>query len=396
MNIWILNHYAGTPDDNQTTGNYELGRQLVKKGHVVTIFASGFGHRGWRDEKLKSEEVCKVEYYNGVRFIWIRTVPYRRNDWRRAANMLSYTWRSCWAGMRMRERPAVVIGTCPHPLAVASACVLSGLKRSRFFFEVRDLWAETIVDSEVLSRSHLITRVVKWVETSLLRRADRIITLLPHIYQHTRAIGIPDERITWIPNGVDLEAFRAIPKVTTKGSRVFTVMYVGGFARYNGVSTILEAAGILRDRGANHVKFVLVGDGPEKVKLMQRAAELHLTNVEFSGSMPKREIPRAMQAADAFAYTVRSISELRYGISPQKLYEYMASGRPVVFAADAPNNPIEEASAGVTVAAENSEALAQGVLQLERMSDEERDRMGRNGIEYVRRYHDVSMLGDRL
>jgi glycosyltransferase involved in cell wall biosynthesis len=396
MNVWILNHYAGTPHDPQITGSYDLGKELIKKGHTVTIFASSFRHRQLKDDRLRPGETSKIEHYDGVCFIWLKTFPYQRNDWRRVVNMLSYAWRSCWIGVRWGERPDVIIGTCPHSLAVAAAYVLSWLKRSRFFFEVRDLWAQTLVDSAVLSQRHPITVGLRYLEKFLFRRAERIITLLPHLYDYTRLIGIPDDRVTWIPNGVDLSHFGAIHKVVRKASDTFTLMYVGGFASYNSVSTILEAAALLQEDGAKEIKFVLVGSGPQKSALMQWAAEKQLRNVEFVPPVPKTDIPKVMEAADAFVYVVKNLSVLRYGLSPQKLYEYMAAGRPIVCAAAASNNPVSEAKAGLTVPPEKSEALAYAIRQLVAMSPMERERMGSNGFEHVKRYHDMAILGRRL
>jgi len=129
VNIWILNHYATAPDE-PTTRSYDIGRQLVKEGHSVTIFASSFSHYKFREKVLKPGENWRPETLEGVRFMWLRTFPYRGNEWRRVVNWLSYSWRAFFLGLRLKEKPDAIIGTCVHPLAVLTAYSLSFLRRA--------------------------------------------------------------------------------------------------------------------------------------------------------------------------------------------------------------------------------------------------------------------------
>ena len=114
--LWILNHYAISPDMPGGTRHFDLASELVKKGHDVTIFASGFDHGTHKYTKIKPEEKMKVEAYDGVRFVWINTFPYSGNDWRRVMNMISYGWRVLGCG-RGIPKPDVVIGSSMHPFA---------------------------------------------------------------------------------------------------------------------------------------------------------------------------------------------------------------------------------------------------------------------------------------
>ena len=98
MNIWILNHYATPPDTAGSTRHFDFARELMKQGHQVAIFASGFSHRTRREERLERNEACRRENIDGVEFIWIKTFAYKQNDWRRVVNMLSYAWRAFWVG----------------------------------------------------------------------------------------------------------------------------------------------------------------------------------------------------------------------------------------------------------------------------------------------------------
>jgi len=127
MNLWILNHYAVSPDMPGGTRHFELARELVRRGYKVTIFASSFHHGSHHEMKLTSGERWKVEDVDGVKFIWIKTFPYQYNNWRRMLNMVSYMLPAWRIGRKLTnlspdiKRPDVVIGSSPHPLAVLAA-----------------------------------------------------------------------------------------------------------------------------------------------------------------------------------------------------------------------------------------------------------------------------------
>ena len=396
MNIWILNHYAGTPETTPATRPYDLSKELVNRGHSVTIFASSFSHYELVEKVLQPGEGWRVEDCEAIRFVWLRTFSYKGNDWRRAVNMLSYAWRAFRVGRGLKEKPDVIIGTCVHPLAVLSAYVLSVFKKSRFFFEVTDLWPQTLIDMGVLSDRSPVTWTMRGLEKFLFGKAKKIITLLPHIDNYIASLGIAKEKVTWIPNGVDLSRFEDIKPYEGGISEAFTIMYLGGHARYHGLEVILEAAKILQDEGKNNVRFVFVGDGAEKQNLIKLSKDLRLHNVEFRNAVPKNEAVRVMGEADCLIHSFRALSLMRYGVSPVKIPDYLSSGRPILYAVKGSNNPVEEAEAGITVPPENPEALAQAVTELVAMRPETRIQMGKNGLEYVKKHHDIRVIADKL
>ena len=396
MNIWILNHYAGTPDTTHATRPYDLSKELVTRGHSVTIFASSFSEYSLREERLQPGERWKTEKCDGVRFIWLKTFPYKGNDWRRVTNMVSYAWRAFWIGKGFEEKPDVIIGTCVHPLAVLSAYVLSIFKRSRFFCEITDLWPQTLVDMGALSERSPITWGLRVLEKFLYRKAERIVVLMPHGDDYITNLGISGDRIVWIPSCVDLSRYDGIGQYDGGSSDTFTIMYLGRHGMANALEAILKAATLQQDEGESNVRFVFVGEGAEKPNLIELSGDLGLRNVEFRDPVPKNEISQVMGEADAFILSLRDSPLYKYGINPNKLCDYLASGRPILFAGNASNNPVEEAKAGITVPPENPEALARAITRLMAMKPEERIQMGKNGLEYVKKHHDIRVVADKL
>ena len=395
MNIWIFNHYADPPD-RQATRSYDLAKQLVVRGHRVTIFAAGFNHYSRKEERIRPGETYRDEHINGVRFIWLKTFPYKRNDWSRILNMVSYSWRAFRLGSRFADAPDATIGVCVHPLAGLTASLLAWKKRSRFFYEVTDLWPETLIAMGKLRRKGLPARTLRALEKYLYHHAEKIIMLLGHTQEYVAALGESPEKIVWIPNGADLSRFASLPSYDGQFSDPFVIMYTGGFLRSNRIDVILEAASIQQVRGRHRVRFVFVGDGSDKERLTKLAQQFSLKNVEFRALVPKTELIHVMTEADAFIFSLTDSPLYKYGISLNKMCDYLASGRPILFAGDSTYNPIRDAAAGISVPPEDATALSEAIDQLTSLTAEERVRMGQNGLKHFKKYHDIHVLADRL
>lgn len=395
MNIWIFNHYADPPD-RQATRSYDLAKQLVARGHRVTIFAAGFNHYSRKEERIRPDETYREEIIDGVRFVWLKTFPYELNDWRRVLNMMSYSWRAFRVGLQFTDAPDAIIGVCVHPLAALAASLLARRRGSRFFFEVTDLWPETLIAMGKLSRNGLPARVLRALEKHLYHRAVKIIMLLGHTEEYVAGLGESPRKIVWIPNGADLSRFLSLPPYDGQYSETFTIMYIGGLLRANRIDVILETAKIQQSLGHHNLKFVLVGDGSDKERLARFAEQLSLKNVEFRGLVPKTDVARVMASANAFVFSLANLPLYKYGISLNKMCDYLASGRPILFAGDSTYNPIRDAGAGISVPAEDPAALSEAINDLMDCTPEQRVRMGQNGLEHFKKHHDIRVLADRL
>jgi len=401
MKIWIFNHNAYPPDLPGGTRHYDLARELVKRGHQVFIFATSFHHHLHKETRLHPGESWKIEDINGVKFVWVRTPFYQRNDWRREWNMVVFMLSSWQVGRKLPKllpeigRPDVVIGSSPDlPTALAAYLVARGLAVP-FVMEVRDLWPQTILDMGRMSPNHPVIIALRWLEKFLYHRAECIISLLPLAHEYITGCGIEREKIVWIPNGVDLSRIdqRRVMPVRSGG---FNLMYLGAHGQANALDVILEAAEILREKGYADIKITFIGDGPEKPRLIALARELGLSNVEFLDPVPKNIALQRLLDADSLVLNLEDVAVFKYGISPNKLFDYMAAGKPVIFSVHASNNPVKEAGCGITVPPRNPLALVDAIIALYLMPQESRDEMGRRGQKYVAENHDISVLAGRL
>lgn len=403
MRIWILNHYALPPDRAGGTRHYEFARRLAEWGHDVTIFASSFSHFSRTEERLAPGERLRVEVIDGVRFAWIRTVPYQRNDRRRALNMASYA-----AGvLRVQHRfprPDVVVGSCVHPLAVAAAALIGAVRRVPFVFEVRDLWPQTLIDMGALPERGPLTTALRAGERFLYRRARTIISLLPGAAEYITATGISKDKIFYIPNGTTIPA-RALAaeqgELTQRIDRwhesgALVAGYVGSHGAANGVDVLVRAAAVLRDRGVADINLILVGDGPDKDRCQKLAADLGLDNIAFAPPVPKQAVPALLQSLDMTLFPLRDLPVFRYGLSSNKLFDYLASGRPVVCASALADNPVRASGGGLCVQPETPQAIADALLTLSAAGPAGRQTYGDRGRTWVHQHHDMTMLAGRF
>lgn len=391
-NVWILNHYAQEPGDAGITRHFSLARHLLKHGWRASVIAASVDHHTGR-QRLTSLENKRSDNFEGVPFLWVRTPEYNGNGVGRITNMLVYTFRVLMPGItRELERPDVIVGSSVHPFAALAGLHLARRFRVPFVFEVRDLWPQTLIDFGRLKEKSLVSRTLHFLEKHLYRQAARVVVVLPQAHKYICPLGIPPQRIVWIPNGVELEGY---PEPYPPALRdTFNLMYFGAHGQANGLDTLLKAMAELQSRPEmSHVRLRLIGNGPLKPDLIHLAAKLELKNVVFEDPIPKGDIPRLAAEADAFVILVRDLPGLyRFGISMNKLFDYLAGARPIVIAVNASNNPIDEAKAGVTVPPENPSALAEGIASLVTMPVSERIAMGRAGRAYVKRQHGFDRL----
>jgi glycosyltransferase involved in cell wall biosynthesis len=396
--VWVLNHYAQEPSGVGGTRHFHLADHLRAFDWQATIIAGSVELQSGR-QRLESGETIRLENFSGIPFLWVRTPKYTGNGVGRMLNMLGYTWMVLRPSTtKTLHPPDVIIGSSVHPFAAAAGALLARRFKVPFVFEVRDLWPQTLIDMGTLAEDSFITWLLRQLEQWLYRRAAKIVVLLPLAWKYITQIGIPKERVVWIPNGVDLSLFPRIDPELHCESETFTLMYFGAHGQANGLDNILAAMKlVLKHSDGQCVHLRMIGDGPLKSELVDYALDHGLTNVSFETSVPKNQIPKLAAQADAFVISVVNLPGLyRFGISMNKLFDYLAASRPVIIAADSANNPVAEANAGLTVPPENPEALANAILKMASLPASERMRLGISGRTHVEENYGFQRLAAKL
>lgn len=403
MNILLINHYAGAPQYGMEYRPYYLAREWSRLGHHVSIVAASQSHL--RTQQPRTDRPVFEEWIGRIRYVWLRTPEYHGNGVGRVLNMFAFVARLHVLKQTILQytRPDVVIASSTYPLDNVPARRIADTAGARTVYEVHDLWPLSPMELGGMSRRHPFIQLMQWAENYGCRRADRIVSLLPKTEQHLLQHGMRPGCFSYIPNGIDVEEWenekapvpeehlRVLTALKKTGS--FVIGYAGAHGLANALNTLVEAAQLLRD---NPVSFVLVGKGPEKPFLEQRAREGGLKSVVFLPPVLKQSIPSLFAHMDALYLGLQRQPLFRFGISPNKLIDYMMAGKPVLQSIEAGNDLVAESRCGISVAPENPGALAKAVSRMMNWSVSERAETGRRGRQYVLKHHDYRVLARRF
>ena len=392
--VWILNHYALAPGGAGGTRHFSLARHLPYYGWKASIIAASTDHASGV-QRLSPGETARLEDHDGVPFLWLRTRGYTGNGLSRIGNMIDYTRAALNPkNLEKLDRPDLIVGSSVHPLAAWAGRRLAKRYGVPFVFEVRDLWPQTLIDMGSISYNHPAAIGLRALEKSLYRSARRIVVLLPKAHEYIEAMGVSRTKVIWIPNGVDISRFPAYPPQERDD---LTLMYFGAHGQANGLENLLAAMQMVETRAPDaRIRLRLIGDGPLKRGLMESAARRGLKKISFEPPVPKDEIPKVAAEADAFVFNLINAPVFKYGISSNKLFDYLAAQRPILFCCASSNNPVEEARAGITLPPDEPEALAEAILKLAAMDAASRAAMGAAGRRYLEENYDMKKLAGRL
>ncbi|MFA5233454.1 MAG: glycosyltransferase family 4 protein [Sulfurimonas sp.] len=390
MHIWIFNHHALTPEMSGGTRHYDFAKELIKRGHKVTIMASSFHYSKYQEMKEYGDKEYLLESIDGIDFVWIKTPVYFGNGIGRVKNMLFYTFRVLKIMPRLNlPKPDIIIGSSVHLFAVWAAYKLSCRYKTPFIMEVRDLWPQTLIDMGI-SKWHPFILLLGRLERYLYKKADKIISNLPYAYDYIGQFA-EREKFIWISNGVDLSNIKYTPK---EQSEKFTVSYTGAIGVANNLQILLDVAKKLQ--GKKDIYFRVVGDGAEKEKLRKFVKENTLLNISIENSVPKSEVSKILQNSDVLYFNLKDSPTFNYGISSNKLFDYMASGRVIIFSTNAKNNPIKDANAGYSIAPDDVEQLEKTILEIYNLANEERIKIGEKIRAYAEENYSIEILTNKL
>lgn len=394
MHILLIHQAFASLDEAGGTRHHELARYLARRGHRVTIISSPVSYLTGK-ARSRPAWVEKQEDLPGITIL--RTYTYaalHRSFFHRVLSFLSFMVSSFLVGLSVRQVD-LVWGTSPPIFQGVTAWLLARLKRSPFLFEVRDLWPAFAIAVGVL-RNPLLVRASLWLEGFLYRRADRVMVNSPGFIQHVTQRGA--RWVELIPNGADPGMFDPVGHADEFRSAnsldgQFVVLYAGAHGLSNDLGVVLRAADQLRDNEIIH--FVLVGDGKEKATLQAQAAQLGLTNLTFMPPVAKNGMREVMAAADACLAILLPL-ELYKTTYPNKVFDYMAAGRPVVLDIDGViREVVEAAEAGLSVPPGDPGALANAVRCLASDPQSAR-RMGASGRAYIEKNFNREQSSEKL
>ena len=399
MRVLFLSQYFPPECGATQSRTWEMARGLVRGGHTVTVVTEVPNHPAGvvRPEFRRSLWRRRTEDGVDVLHLWVATSPVKSRA-RRLSFYGTYALGATLAGLALRGRYDVLYATSPPLTTGAAALILSRLRGLPLVFEVRDLWPESAVALGELT-SPAAVRWATRLEEACYRRARRVVVVTQGIKDALLARNLPPEKVVLIPNGASttLHHFSAEGRERVRrelgAETAFLVVYAGLFGVAQGLDVVLEAARALGDRP--DIRFVLMGEGPEKALLQDRVREFGLTRVRLMAERPCEQIHAVLSAADAVVVPLRDLPVFR-GAVPSKIFDAWACRRPVLLAAEGEGAAlVREVGGGVCVPPENPNALAEAVLALK---DDAAGRaaMGAQGYSYTVANRSRESQADRL
>lgn len=359
MKILYFHQHFSTPKGSAGIRSYAMAQSLIRNGHHVTMVCGSFGagqtgltqafDKGVRKGNVDGIDIIEFElpYSNSLSFL------------KRILIFLSFAFKSI--KIAFTEQYDVLFATTTPLTAGIPGIFAKWLRRKPFVFEVRDLWPELPKAMGVIKNPIILwmMSVLEWVSYC---SADRLVGLSPGIVEGIKKRGVAPEKIASIPNGCDLDIFaqehepwRPADVKSTDLMAIFT----GTHGLANGLGAVIEAAAELQKRGRDDIKLVLVGDGMQKKTLVEQASQRQLTNIVFHDPVNKTKLAGLMASADIGLQILANVPAFYYGTSPNKFFDYIAAGLPVLN-----NYPgwlaelIENQKCGFAVAPENPQAFA--------------------------------------
>ena len=404
MNILLINHYAGSLRHGMEYRPFYLAREWVRLGHRVRIVASSQSHIRAQAPQLDGRARLD-ETIDGVEYRWIATPAYRGNGAARVLNMLAFVGQLYRQGRQLaREFDAdVVIASSTYPLDIWPAHRIARSCHARLLFELHDLWPLSPMELGGYPAWHPFIMLLQAAENFACRHADAIVSILPKVRDHLEQHGMAPHKLHIVPNGADpaewLGAAPVLPGLAgarlaaLKAEGKFIVGYAGTHGLANALDTLLDAAALTSDP---RFAFVLVGGGPEKARLQAVAAARQLAQVHFLDPVPKDQVPALLGAFDVAYIGWQRQRLYRFGISPNKLIDYMMAGRPILHSVEAGNDPVAEAGCGLTVAPQDPQAVARALAALLQLAPKERAAMGARGRAHAMAHLSYPVLGRRF
>ena len=397
MNIWIINETIGSRIHGMVFRPYYFAKEFVKLGHKVIIFSGSYTHIFSKLPEVKG--FSTTENIDGIEYCWIKTPKYGKSQsLGRILNAFTFVAKMFLLRKKRFGKPDAVIVTSPTPFSILNGYWIKKRTGAKLIFEVRDIWPLTLTEIGRLTDKHPFIKFTQFFENFSYKKSDKVVSVLPNAFEHMKNHGLTEEKFVSIPNGIDLGEVKNIsplPEETlAKIPRdKFIVTYAGKFGISNNLTSVLEAAETLKSN--EKILFLLVGNGPEKENYLKIITEKGLSNVLILDPVPKSSVQSLLALSNVCYIGLTKSPLFRFGVSPNKLFDYLYSGKPIIYAIEAANDIVAEANCGISIKSENAGEIVNAVLTLYGKTPEELAEMGKRGHEYVIKNHSYSELAKK-
>ena len=393
INVLLINQYSYPPGRSNWRRHFDIFKNFSKESYNIDIICGSFVHD--RKEKILNKgEKYRLINSEGIKYHVLSGISYKSKIVR-MLSMIQFFFKVLFFSKKLKDKPDIVYASSPHPFNGLAGMYLARKYKCPFILEIRDLWPETWVAMGATTKKSVLYKVFAYIEKVLYKNADKIVTLTANKDYYT-SVGVDEKKVEIVSNGVDLAKYDSLLREESPikfSENKFNILYTGAHGTANCLEFILEVAKLMEN---DEIIFNFIGEGEKKEELIKQSEEYNLKNVRFYSPINKNFIPSTLKNGDAMILPIRDELLYKYGISPNKIFEYFASSKPIIFSGNVVNDMVKEADAGISVEAENIERIKGAVLSLYNMSKEEREILGKNGRKYVEENYDTKVLSKKI
>jgi len=399
--VWYISKYANIKKFGSETRQTSFCKEFIKNGFDVKLITSNSSHL------FKTLPNFKGRYYEhkeeGVDVIWVNTLKYiKANSVKR---ILSWIWFELFVILfpllKKHKKPDIVIASSLSLLSVLSGSFFKFFYKSKFIFEVRDIWPQSLVDLKGLSTKNPMILFLSFIEKLGYQYADEIVGTMPGLHLHVEEKIGGNSKVHFIPQGVSLNFYRDkqedVPLDYIKQyipKNKFIVTYAGTLGVANALNYIVDAAKILSNQKTN-IHFLLVGAGAEETKLKEQVETLNLKNITFAPRVEKTQVQSVLKESDLLLASVRNEKVYEFGISLNKFIDYMYAKKPIICMFSGYPSMINEANCGEFTPSEDANSLVKVLLKYQLHKQEYLDELGLNGYNFLVENRNFKMLAKR-
>lgn len=408
-NIWLWNHYATDMYKNQGGRHYWFSENLIKEGYSTTVFCANTFHN--KTEYIDTgSETFTTDIINNIPFVFVKTTPAVGNGIDRIKNMSLFYLNLLSVAKKYAKKngkPDIILASSVHPLTMIAGIRVAKKLGVPCICEVRDLWPETIFQGGRIKEKNILGKALTKGEHWIYKKANAIVFtkegdadyIKEKKWDISQGGNINLEKCHYINNGIDIESFnKSVIEHTLDDAELesekFNVVYTGAIRPINNVANIIEAAIILKD--ISNIQFIIYGDGNQKKELEEKVLKEGLTNVKLKGYVNKKYIPYILSRSSV---NLLNYSHTQYnwarGNSSNKLFEYMASGKPIISTVKMGYSILDKYKCGIELENSTPEELASAIIHIKKMSKEQYSEMSKNSLNGAKDF-DFKILTGKL
>ncbi len=413
MKVWLMNHYASNMYTDRAGRHYWFADQLSKRGYDVTVFCASTYLNGEYAVELNKEKYT-IKHLDSVPYVFVKTTTSHGNGMDRVKNMGLF-YKNLFPASKAYAlkfgKPDVIVASSVHPLTMVAGIQIAKRMKIPCICEIRDLWPEAIFQFGKASEKSLLGQILIKGEHWIYKRADALIFtkegdtdyLKERKWTTEQGGDIDLGKCHYINNGVDISdcdkriQTMQLDDSDLKDESKFNVIYVGAIRPVNNVGNIVDAAKIVKSKnGYNDIQFLIYGDGIQLADLQERVKAEHIDNVKMKGYVNRQYVPYVLSKSsiNILNYAQKQYNWTR-GNSSNKLFEYMASGKPIISTVRMGYSIIQRYHCGVELDQDTPQALAREIMHIHDMNENERAKIGQNARKGASDF-DFSVLTDKL